>query len=86
MLQLQGIDSGTPKGRAHAYPHAQKNGVQLLRKGVQRLHALPRTLNAICTPSIGVQACRACTPVWRGVQSLHTLWTGVQALHACWLT
>ncbi|PLW35053.1 hypothetical protein PCASD_16166 [Puccinia coronata f. sp. avenae] len=60
-----------------------------LRKGVQRLHALPRRLHAICMPSIGVRPCQtgvqslhACL---EGVQSLHTLWTGVQALHACWL-
>ncbi|PLW27623.1 hypothetical protein PCASD_21168 [Puccinia coronata f. sp. avenae] len=59
-------------------------------KGVQRLHALPRRLQAICTPSIGVQPCQtgvqslhACL---EGVQSLHALRTGVQALHACRLT
>ncbi|PLW46770.1 hypothetical protein PCANC_09571 [Puccinia coronata f. sp. avenae] len=61
-----------------------------LRKGAQRLHALPRRLHAICTPSIdvrpcqtGVQSLHACL---EGVQSLHALWTGVQALHACRLT
>ncbi|PLW42894.1 hypothetical protein PCANC_17745 [Puccinia coronata f. sp. avenae] len=61
-----------------------------LRKGVQRLHALPRRLHTICTPSIGVQPCQtgvqslhACL---EGVKSLHALRTGVQALHACWLT
>ncbi|PLW33823.1 hypothetical protein PCASD_15890 [Puccinia coronata f. sp. avenae] len=83
--------NGTPKGRAHAYPHAQTKrcaaaarrfgkacrGCTPLRKGVQRLHALPRRLHAIRTPSIGVhmacnparQACRACTPVWRACKS-----------------
>ncbi|PLW36601.1 hypothetical protein PCASD_11338 [Puccinia coronata f. sp. avenae] len=41
-----------------------------LWKGVQGLHAFPRTLHAMCMPTIGVhtacrrarQACRACTP------------------------
>ncbi|PLW38518.1 hypothetical protein PCASD_13754 [Puccinia coronata f. sp. avenae] len=85
---------GTPEGHAHAYPHAQKKTAcsrcTPLWKGAQRLHALPRRLHAICTPSIDVQPCQtgvqslhACL---EGVQSLHALWTGVQALHACRLT
>ncbi|PLW53989.1 hypothetical protein PCANC_06837, partial [Puccinia coronata f. sp. avenae] len=48
-----------------------------LWKGVQGLHAIPSTLHAMCTPTIGVhmasrrarQACRACTPVWRACKA-----------------
>ncbi|PLW58096.1 hypothetical protein PCANC_04138 [Puccinia coronata f. sp. avenae] len=72
----RGLIAARPKGVHTPIRKPKKNSVQLLWKGVQRLHALPRTLNAICTPSIGVHvacrraeparlsggACKACTP------------------------
>ncbi|PLW24897.1 hypothetical protein PCANC_28172 [Puccinia coronata f. sp. avenae] len=86
-MTLPGLDSGTPKGRAHAYPHAQKKTAcsrcTPLRKGVQRLHAFNRRAYGVQPCQTGVQSLHACL---EGVQSLHALWTGVQALHACRLT
>ncbi|PLW12839.1 hypothetical protein PCANC_19201 [Puccinia coronata f. sp. avenae] len=59
-----------PKGRAHAYPHAQK----------KRLHAIRTPSIGVRPCQTGVQSLHACL---EGVQSLHALRTGVQALHAC---
>ncbi|PLW37405.1 hypothetical protein PCASD_09886 [Puccinia coronata f. sp. avenae] len=75
--QLWGLIAARPKGVRTPIHMPKKNSVQPLRKGVQRLHALPRRLNAIRTPSIGMhmacnparQACRACTPVWRACKA-----------------
>ncbi|PLW16026.1 hypothetical protein PCANC_18035 [Puccinia coronata f. sp. avenae] len=46
-----GLDSGTPKGRAHAPPKS-------LKKGVRGLHAFPHRRANPCTPS---PACRTPT-------------------------
>ncbi|PLW49656.1 hypothetical protein PCASD_02165 [Puccinia coronata f. sp. avenae] len=70
----------TPFRRAHAYLHAQKNGVQPLHAASERRAEAARPslqAAAIRTPSIGVhmacnparQACRACTPVWRACKA-----------------
>ncbi|PLW13783.1 hypothetical protein PCANC_19525 [Puccinia coronata f. sp. avenae] len=81
--------TGTPKGRAHAYSHAQKNwcaaAAHCFGKACRgcTLHAFNRRACGVQACDPARQACRACTPVWRGVQSLHALQTGVQALHAC---
>ncbi|PLW57873.1 hypothetical protein PCANC_00960 [Puccinia coronata f. sp. avenae] len=52
----------------------------------RHLHAFNRHACGVQACDPARQACRGCTPVWRGVQSLHALRTGVQALHACRLT
>ncbi|PLW04582.1 hypothetical protein PCASD_00976 [Puccinia coronata f. sp. avenae] len=87
------ILTARPKGVCTPINTPKKNGVQPgtpLRKGVQRLHALPCRLHAFNRRAYGVQPCQtgvqslhACL---EGVQSLHALQTGVQALHACRLT
>ncbi|PLW32433.1 hypothetical protein PCASD_17550 [Puccinia coronata f. sp. avenae] len=86
-LASLGLDSGTPFGRAHAYPHAQKkwraHAALERRAGAARLspHAA-RHVHAY-NRRAGVQSLHACL---KGVKSLHALRTGVQALHACRLT
>ncbi|PLW25853.1 hypothetical protein PCANC_27686 [Puccinia coronata f. sp. avenae] len=93
---ITGPDSGTPFGRAHAYPHAQKKwraaaarrfgkacrGCTPLWKGVQGLHAaLERRAGAA---RLSPHAARHVHAYNRraGVQSLHACLKGVQSLHA----
>ncbi|PLW47401.1 hypothetical protein PCANC_05869 [Puccinia coronata f. sp. avenae] len=66
-----GLDSGTPFGRAHAYLHAQKNGVQPLHAALER-----RAEAARPSPHTARHS-----PLWKGVQRLHTLPRTLHAIH-----
>ncbi|PLW55249.1 hypothetical protein PCANC_03227 [Puccinia coronata f. sp. avenae] len=90
-----GLDSGTPKGRAHAPPNAYKKGVRGLHAFPHR-RANPPSPHAAHRPHAykwredgrlgvrprrtGVLAMHACL---EGVQALHALRTGVHGWHAC---
>ncbi|PLW37646.1 hypothetical protein PCANC_22065 [Puccinia coronata f. sp. avenae] len=54
-------NAARPSGVRTPIRTPRKNGVHTpLWKGVQGLHAFPRTLHAMCMPTIGVQALHAC--------------------------
>ncbi|PLW42530.1 hypothetical protein PCANC_08620 [Puccinia coronata f. sp. avenae] len=80
LLRVQedvGLDSGTPKGRAHTYLHAQKKWCAAAARRFGKACRGCTPFPAGCTPSIGVhmacnparQGCRACTPVWRACKA-----------------
>ncbi|PLW04836.1 hypothetical protein PCASD_26060 [Puccinia coronata f. sp. avenae] len=75
-LKLQGLDSGTPKGRvqtpARPPPHAARRPHAYKWREDGRLGVRPRRT--------GVLAMHACL---EGVQALHALQTGVHGWHAC---